>query len=101
MNSDTLKVGTLTIDGFLRLDDRLQTINIEAQYIWVRGGKLSIGSADNRYTGKLTITLTGGITSSQYCVIDSGADVGNKVLAVTGRLELFGKTVASKFTRLT
>lgn len=54
----------------MRLDERLKSINIEAGYIWVRGGKLSIGSLSNRYTGKLTITLTGGMNSPD-CLIDS------------------------------
>jgi len=93
-------VGSLTIDGSLRLDDRISEFNIEAGFIWVRGGKLAIGYSDNRYTGKLTITLTGTMNSPDV-VIDSFANVGNKVIAVTGRLELFGSTVESKYTRLT
>lgn len=39
--------------------------------------------------------------NSPDVVIDSFANVGNKVIAVTGRLELFGSTVESKYTRLT
>lgn len=38
--------------------------------------------------------------NSPNCIIDSFASVGNKVIAVTGRLELFGTPVATKYTRL-
>lgn len=68
LNTNSLKVGSLTIDGSLRLDERIKTFNIEAGYIWVRGGKLAIGYADNRYDGKLTITLTGGFTSQSVAI---------------------------------
>jgi len=63
VNVNTIKVGSLTIDGSVRIDERIPVVNIEAGFIWVRGGKFAIGYSDNRYTGKLTITLTGGLNS--------------------------------------
>lgn len=50
---------TLVIDGTLKIDNSIPHTEIFANNIWIRGGKLVAGSADEPFTSKLTITLTG------------------------------------------
>jgi len=65
-----------------------------AKNIWVRGGGLYAGDATTVYTQKVNIWLEGGY-NSDYFVIDSRLDAGNKVLFVTGELILNGVVPSS------
>jgi hypothetical protein len=94
-----IKVNTLNIDGTLRIDNVQPKYTIVAKSIWVRGGTLVAGTSSDAYTKNLEIILEGN-RDSNYLIIDDIVDAGNKILAVTSRLELYGLSPATKFTRL-
>lgn len=100
LNVDSLTVNSLTLDGTLRFDESRAQTTLSASYIWARGGKLAAGLLAQPFPNKINIILTGGLLADNV-VIDPFANVGNKVLAVTGRVELFGIAPGTKFTRLT
>lgn len=94
-----VKVKTLTIDGTLRIDSSLSAVTIEAEYIWVRGGKLLAGESSSPYTGQLTIKLLGSRDSTSL-IIDDISDAGTKVLGITGEVKLYGVAPTNTQTRL-
>ena len=60
---------------------------LDAEYIFVNGGLLEIGTKDYPYLSKLTITMNGIWTTPQMPIF------GNSVLAVKdGTLDMHGKT---------
>lgn len=78
----------LHINGILRFDpDRDDTV-LQAHYIWVSQGILQAGTEDEPYTSNINIILHGE-KDDNYLVLDPAAS-GNKMLAVTGGLELYG-----------
>jgi cell migration-inducing and hyaluronan-binding protein len=85
------------INGLLYFDDT-QDLTFKAYTIWVDLGGIYIGTAANPYQHQATITLNGGI-NDLYTVIDPDAS-GNKMLAVTGALEFYGKPLTNIWTRL-
>ncbi len=58
------------------------------------------GSSSAPFTGNLDIVLTGGMDADNV-LIDDFSNPGNKVIVVTGRLELYGVSPSTKWTRLT
>lgn len=74
-------------------DNRLEAFNI-----WVRNGILSAGQPGSPFPNKVDIVLHGEI-SSPYIVLDPEAE-GNKMLAVTGTLALYGAAPRVVKTRL-
>ena len=62
---------------------------MEGKYIWVKKGTIKIGSATLPYSQNANIILHGTRDDFQM-VIDKSAS-GNKMLAVTGGLELYGQ----------
>ena len=85
----------LTIQGVLVAGEA--DIGITSDFVYVQGGRLQIGSAQQPFLRTATITLTG--TNSTQ---NPGAPgFGNKVLAVMGgTLELHGRPVARNWTKL-
>ncbi len=70
---------------------------ITADYVYVDGGRLQIGTAARPYLYKATITLTGTTTGDS----PGTPGFGNKVLAVMGgTLELHGRPSRVNWTRL-
>ena len=78
----------LEINGNLIFDNS-QNITLQGQYIWVKKGTIRIGSVDMPYSQYANIILHGEKSDFQM-VIDKSAS-GNKILAVTGGLELYGQ----------
>jgi hypothetical protein len=84
----------LTIEGTL-VAAADADIAITADYIYLRGGRLQIGSAQQPYLRNATITLTGST------VADAIPGFGNKVLAMMGgTLEMHGVPRARNWTKL-
>jgi len=90
----------LLIDGLLHFDETFDQQDMYAKNIWVRGGGLYAGQALFAYKSKINIWLEGGY-DSEYFVIDSVLDAGNKVLFVTGELKLYGIVPGSISSYLT
>lgn len=68
----------------------MSSVKIKANNIWLRGGKITVGSEKSPYKGKFEIELIGG-NNSPSLLVDDLAKSGTKAFVVTGQLELFGK----------
>ena len=91
-------LGTVKINGILKFDATRDN-KFEAHYIWINQGSLEVGKSNLPFTKKANIILHGNKEDS-YMVIDPDAS-GNKMLAVTGSLELYGKVPSTVWTRMT
>jgi hypothetical protein len=98
MDVNPPKLNYLEVNGILNFDDSRANV-LEAKYIWVRNGKMVAGSQDSPFMNDLNIILNGEKDERTF-VIDP-ATSGNKMLAVSGGLELYGNHPATIWTRLT
>ena len=57
LDVDPPALRSLTVDGTLSFSNDID-IELETDWIYLRGGELQIGSEGNPYTRKATITLT-------------------------------------------
>ncbi len=78
----------LEINGNLVFDNT-KNLTLQSQYIWVKKGTIRIGSESNPYSQYANIILHGEKDDFKM-VIDESAS-GNKILAVTGGLEFYGR----------
>lgn len=86
----------LVVEGALRADPA-RDVAITAGHVYVKGGRLTIGTADEPYLKRATITLTGSTTADAAGM----AGFGNKVLGqMGGVLEMHGAPLARSWTRL-
>ena len=84
----------LVVDGALIFDDS-QDLNLELQYMLVRGGHLQIGSRNKPFQHRATITLHGNRSSIPLPVY------GTKNIAVRGgNVLMYGKPKLPTWTRL-
>lgn len=90
--------GKLIIAGAITFDNKTN-VELRAKIIWVRGGLLQIGTAEQPYnmTGKITLY---GQRNEEVLAFDSNIEGGNKVLANTGTVIMHGRKRAQKMTRL-
>ena len=88
----------LEVNGNLVFDNT-QNLTLQSHYIWVNKGTIRIGSESMPYSQTANIVLHGEKNDFQM-VIDKSAS-GNKILAVTGGLELYGQEHATSWTKLT
>ncbi len=84
LDIDAPALRSLTIDGRLSFSDE-RDIELETEWIYVRGGELEIGTADNPHTRKATITLTDAVPGED---INTMGDRG--ILLMRGTLNLHG-----------
>jgi hypothetical protein len=61
---------------------------------------LIAGTEKKRYTKEIEINLTG-FKTSPILLVDADTYAGNKVIAVTGKMNLYGKVPGTTKTRLT
>jgi len=67
----------------------------DARYIFVKGGRMEVGTEDAPYTSKITFTLHGSITDAYLPIY------GNKVLGVRfGTLDMHGPKRTPTWTRM-
>ena len=91
----------ITVNGrlsFLDEPEILPDLNLNTHYIFVRGGELLIGSADEPYSANAKITLFGARADEQV-VMSGTVEAGNKIIANTGLVEMYG-TPRNRMTRL-
>src|SRR5690606_2648643 len=84
LDVDPPALRSLTVDGKLRFaNDR--DVNLETEWIYLRGGELHIGSEDKPYTRKAVITLTDKFPGED---INTMGDRG--IMLMRGKLSLHG-----------
>lgn len=98
LDVDPAPLNNLTIDGNLIADDT-RDVNITANFIWIRAGNLSAGSSANPFTHKLTIQVNGQKTDTARLI--DPIVTGNKLIVVTGFLNLYASPPKSVITTLT
>ena len=86
------------VDGALIADDT-RDINITANSIHVRAGKILAGNSTKPFEHKFTIQVNGNKADNGFYIDPIVA--GNKYFVVTGSLELFGVAPATTITYLT
>lgn len=75
-------------------------LHFRAKHIFVRGGNLILGTPEEPLTNQVIIELQGE-KNAETIVYDNAVEAGNKLIAVTGRLEAYGVPRTGKWTRLT
>jgi hypothetical protein len=75
-------------------------LNFRAKHIFIRAGNLNLGTPEEPLTANVNITLHGE-KNAEAMVYDNAVEAGNKLIAVTGRVQAYGKPRKGKATRLT
>jgi hypothetical protein len=88
----------LRINGRLTFNDSMPSLQIHAKYVFVKAGELLIGNETNPFPGSAKIVLYGA-QEDQYTVISDATQAGNKILANTNIVKIYGKP-RSKLGRL-
>jgi len=91
---------TLEVNGRLTVENDGGSYSIEAFMIYVRRGELIVGTEEEPFIGTVTFTLHGTRSDKDTYFHDKMFEGGNKVIANTGKLRMYGKTVGLKWTRL-
>ena len=97
LDVDPPRLDRLLISGSVVVSEDIGDISIEANNIWVQG-KLKAGTSSSPFPHKLTIKMYGD-QSHRGMVIDP-FETGNKLIAVTGTLALYGQSPGTVWTRL-
>ena len=87
--------GVIILGGSLIFDD-MQDVSLQAEYIIItNGGRLQIGTEQQPFTHKATVTMYGNVRSIELPIY------GSKVIAVrNGTIDMHGKPVGVTWTRL-
>jgi hypothetical protein len=78
------------INGRVTFKQDAPILHFRAKYLFVRMGELIIGNETNPYLGNATITLYGNKEDEQI-VYENAIEGGNKVLANTATIRMYGK----------
>ncbi len=84
LDVSTPNLRSLTIDGKLSFSDE-RDLELATEWIYVRGGELEIGTADDPHTSNATITLTDNVPGED---VNSMGDRG--IMLMRGTLNLHG-----------
>lgn len=99
MDVSTPVLEELVVNGFLTFDPTQANLTLQAKRIWVKQGKILIGSAAAPYTNQANIILYGGRDDTNL-LIDEFIEASSKVLAVTHSVEFYGVVPGTVWTRL-
>jgi len=91
---------SLEINGRLTIKNDGETYNLQSYLVYVRSGELIVGTEEEPFTGTALFTLHGDRSSLDVYFHDKMFEAGNKVIANTGKLRMYGKPVETKWTRL-
>jgi hypothetical protein len=100
LDVDTPILGNIIVDGYLIFADTKPLIQLNAKNIWVRSGKIIIGTSDVPYQNNAKINLHGARTDSNM-VISEFVQTSSKSITITNGIQLFGKAPITPWTRLT
>lgn len=101
--AETPIIDTIEVNGCLHFKnsgEEGENIGLNAKKILIRGGEFYIGTKDNRFKNKATITLHGDRNEPTIALQDQGLEAGSKIIANVGRLNFYGKERSFKMTRL-
>lgn len=87
------------VNGNLSFSNSSNT-HLRAKHIFVRGGELTIGTAEEPMEQNATITLYGE-KNAETIVYDNAVEAGNKLIAITGKFRAYGKPRVNHHSRLT
>lgn len=89
---ETPLLWSLTINGRLSFQNNTEPMNqtLHSHTIYVRAGELLVGAEDQPYNGIATVKLWGNV-DSEALAFSMAIEGGNKVLAVVGKLAMYGK----------
>jgi hypothetical protein len=99
LDEDTPVFDELVVNGILTFDPTKNGLTLQAKRIWVKAGKIYIGSKDKPYTNQARIVLHGARDDTNL-LIDEFIEASSKVLAVTHSIELYGVVPGTVWTRL-
>jgi hypothetical protein len=88
----------VTINGVLRFDNTTNR-HLRAQHIYVKAGELYIGTEEEPFPFTATITLFGE-KESDHIVFTEAIEAGNKLIANTGTIKMYGIPRSSQFVRI-
>jgi len=94
----TPRLRLVRVNGILNFDTTID-IHFKAKMIFVRAGQLNIGTKQNPYLKNCKIELFGG-KEQKAIVFDNFIEAGNKVIANTNIIKMFGKRRKKNWTRL-
>lgn len=77
------------VNGVLNFKNDID-IKFSAKHIFIRAGELNIGQKDKPYEKNCVIELVGDKNDAMI-VYDEAIEAGNKLIAVTGTMKMFGK----------
>jgi hypothetical protein len=83
------------INGRVTFMQDAPKLRLNAKYIFVRTGELIVGNESDPFQGDAQITLYGE-KNNQHIVYDNAIEAGNKILANTGLLSVYGKRRISR-----
>ena len=92
-------INTLEINGRLTFKAK-SNLHLRAKHIFVRAGELIIGNETAPFEGNAKITLFGE-KANQHIVFEKNVEAGNKVIANTGLIKMYGLPRPITMTRLT
>ena len=87
---DTPKYRVIVVNGWLTFRNRERSYHLKAEHIYVRAGQLHIGSPQEPFLGTARITLYG-LKEFQTMVYDQAIEAGNKLIANTNKIKMYGK----------
>ena len=97
---ETPLLRSLEINGRLTVNNSEDEYVLKSYLIWVRSGELIVGTEDEPFMGNVTFELYGDRSSLDVYFHEDMFEAGNKVIANTGKLRMYGKNVGTKWTRL-
>lgn len=87
------------VNGRLTFEDGVKDLHLKTKYLFVRAGELIIGNATIPFQKNAKITLYGE-KANQHIVYDNAIEAGNKIIANTGVISIYGK-LRDQVSRLT
>lgn len=80
----------IQVNGRLTFLVTAEKLHLRCKYLFVRAGELIIGSETNPFKGQAQITLYGEKESEQI-VYTNAIEAGNKIIANTGLMKIYGQ----------
>jgi hypothetical protein len=98
MDVNPPKLGTLTIYGRLSfLDSSSRSLNVDSIAVW---GEFLIGTSDAPFFNNAEVVVYGTRYSGNTLILDNNLFLGNKVMAVLGRVSMVGRPRSIFWTKL-
>lgn len=98
--SETPILRSIEINGRLTIRNDGGNYTLHSYLIFVRKGEFIVGTEDEPFTGNAQIILYGDRASKDIYFNEHMFEGGNKAIAVTGTLRMFGQPVTRRWSRL-